>query len=189
MKVQTLAVAVMFFALAASFAHTEPATQRPAATQSGALALKSNPPSSSSSPQTTREQEALHKKCVEAGERLERGAAAMVPGRTWTWQLDSARSREHLDDLRRDLKAFRDADVAFEENLSPEQRSKFNSHITATRELFQHLECDAQSLDHELRKGYPTRWHVANDVSDMRKEINHWRKLHRRIAEHLGISA
>jgi Skp family chaperone for outer membrane proteins len=111
----------------------------------------------------------------------------MVPGRRWTWQLDSEWSRERLDELQRDLIAFRDADVAFEESLSPEQRSKFNSHMTATRELFQHLERDAQNLDDELRKDHPTRWHVANDISDMRKEINRWRKLHRRLAEDLGM--
>ncbi len=181
---------VMFFVLAGLFAHTEATTQDAAATHSGVSAVNSSPPSSSSSPQTTGEQKALHEKCVQAGERLEYNAAALVPGRTWTWRLDSEQSRERLDDLLRDLKAFRDADVAFEASLSPEQRSKFNSHFTATHELFQHLERDAQSLNNELRmrKGYPRQWHVANDVSDMRKEINHWTKLHRRLADALGLN-
>lgn len=178
---------VMFFVLAGLFAHAEATTQGAAATHRGVSAVNSTPPSSSGSPQTTGEQKALDKKFVEAGERLEGDAAAMVPGRTWTWQLDSERSREHLDELLRDLKAFRDADIAFEASLLPEQKSKFNSHFTATHELFQHLERDAQSLDNELRKAYPTRWHVANDVSDMRMEIHRWRKLHRRLADDLGL--
>ncbi len=112
----------------------------------------------------------------------------MVPGRTWTWRLGFERSRKHLDKLRRDLKAFREADDAFEGSLSPEQKSKFKSHMIATRELFQHLERDAQSLDNELRKGYPTRWRVANAATNMREEIHHWRKLHQRLAKDLGLS-
>lgn len=188
MNMGTLTVTVIFFALAGPFAHAEATIEGTAAISSDAPVSNSKPLSNSNSPQTTGEQEALHKKCVQAGERLDRNAAAMVPGRTWTWQLDSERSREHLDELLRDLKAFRDADVAFEASLSPEQRSKFNSHFTATHELFQHLERDAQSLDNELRQGYPTRWHVANDVSEMRKEIQRWRKLHQRLADDLGLT-
>jgi hypothetical protein len=187
LKLRTLAAPVMVFALTGLFVLAEATIQGTAATHSGVPFLNSYPSSSSSSPQTTGDQEALHKKCAEAGERLEHDAAVMVPGRRWTWQLDSEWSRERLDELQRDLIAFRDADVAFEESLSPEQRSKFNSHMTATRELFQHLERDAQNLDDELRKDHPTRWHVANDISDMRKEINRWRKLHRRLAEDLGM--
>ena len=187
MKVRTIVVPLMFFVLVGLCAHTEATPQATAATHSGAPALNSNPPSKSSSPQTTRDQEALDKKCVEAGRRLERSAAAMVGGRTWRWRLDSEWSRQHLDELRRNLKTFWDAEAAFEASLRPEQRSKLNSQFTAIHDLFQHLERDAQSLDDELRKGYPTRWHVENDVSDMRKEINRWRKLQRRIADDLGI--
>lgn len=188
MKMGTLTLTVIFFVLAGPFAHAEATIEGPFAISADTRVQGSNPPSNSTSSQTTGERKTLHKKCVQAGDRLDRSAAAMVPGRTWTWQLDSERSREHLDELLRDLKAFRDADVAFEASLSPEQRSKFNSHFTATYELFQHLERDAQSLDDELRKGYPTRWHVANDVSDMRKEIHHWRKLHQRLADDLGLT-
>ena len=32
-----------------------------------------------------------------------------------------------------------------------------------------------------------TPWNVANDVSDMQKEINCWRKLHRQIADDLSM--
>lgn len=179
---------VMFFVLAGLFAHTEATTQGAAATHRGVSAVNSTPSSSSGSPQTTGEQKALHKKCVQAGERLEYNAAALVPGRTWTWRLDSEQSRERLDELLRDLKAFWDAEAAFEASLSPGQQSKLNPQFTASHELFQHLERDAQSLNNELRmrKGYPRRWHVANDVSDMQKEISRWRKLHQRIADELG---
>jgi hypothetical protein len=143
MKLRTLAAPVMVFALTGLFV-PEATTQGTAATRGSVPFLNSSPPSSST-PQTTEERKVLHKKCAEAGARLEHIAAAMVPGRRWTWQLDSERSREHLDELQRDLKAFREADVAFEESLSPGQRSKFNSHMTATRELFQHLERDART--------------------------------------------
>jgi hypothetical protein len=187
MKLRTLVATLVFYALMGLFAHNEVSAQGTAAIHSGMPVLNSSPPSSSSSSQAPGEQKALHKKCAEAGERLEHDVAAMVPGRRWTCQLDSERSRERLDELQRDLTAFREADIAFEESLSPGQRLRFNSHMTATRELFQHLERDARSLDDELRKGYPTRWHVANDVSDMRKEINRWRKLHQRLAEDLGM--
>ena len=35
---------------------------------------------------------------------------------------------------------------------------------------------------------YPTRWHVRNDVLDMQKEIDRWRKLHQRIADELHLA-
>jgi hypothetical protein len=41
-----------------------------------------------------------------------------------------------------------------------------------------YLERDVGSLEDELRKGYPKRWHVAHDVLDMQKEIQRWRRLH-----------
>ncbi len=188
MKIVTLTMTLIFAALAAPFAHA-------AGESHGALLISPHRPMNNSIPQdksglsqSAGEQEALHKQCVQAGDLLDRSVTAMVPGRTWTWQLDSSRSRGHLDELLRALQAFRDADVAFEESLSPEQRSNFNSHFTATSELFKHLEQDVQSLDDELRKGFPTRWHVTNDVLDMRKEINHWRKLHQHLAADLGLT-
>ena len=187
MKLMPLAATSVLFALTGLIAHTETSIRGTAATHSFVPVLNPSPPSSSTSSQTTGEQKALHKKCADAGERLEHDVAAIVSGRRWTWQLDSERSRERLEELQRDLTAFREADVAFEESLSPGQRSKFNSHMTAPRELFQHLERDARSLDDELRKGHPTRWHAANDVSDMRKEINRWRKLHQQLADNLGM--
>ena len=131
----------------------------------------------------------LHTECLEAGEHLRREVAAMIPGRTWTWQLDAERSRAQLYSLRGDLKAFWEAEVAFESGMLLEQRSKFNSQFVSIQDLFQHLEGDAESLDTELRKGYPSRWHVANDVSDMQKEIKRWRRLHRQIAEALGLAS
>jgi hypothetical protein len=187
MKAQKLAVAAMFIALADLLASTQATAQTPNGANGGARIRNWDPPPSNSPPQTG-EQKALHKKCMDAAGRLRRDAAAMVPGRTWTWRLDSERSREHLDGLRRDVKALWDTEAAFEASLSPEQRSKVNSQFTSIQELFQHLERDAQSLDSELQEGYPRRWHVANDVSDMRKEINRWRKLHQRIADELGTT-
>jgi hypothetical protein len=139
--------------------------------------------------QPTKDLQTLHRECREAGEHLRRDVAAMVPGRTWTWQLDAERSRAQLDALRSDLKAFWYAEAAFEASLSAEQKSMLNSQFVVIQELFQHLEGNAESLDTELRKSYPTRWHVANDVSDMQKEINRWRKLHRRIAGALGLDS
>ena len=127
-------------------------------------------------------------KCLEAGERVRRDVAAMVPGRTWTWQLDSERSRKQVEVLRRDLRDFWDAEAAFDASLTADQKSKVNSQFILIRELFHHLEGDAESLSAELQKGYPTRWHVEHDVSDMQKEISQWRKLHRRIARDLGSS-
>jgi hypothetical protein len=186
MNMGKLTVTLISFALAGPFAPAEASTEGAFAISALSQVPGSNPPSNSNSSQTTEEQEVLHKKCVQAGDRLDRSVAAMVPGRTWTWQMDSERNREHLDELLRHLKAFRGTDVAFEASLSSEQKSKFNSHLTATSALFQHLERDVQSLDDELRKGYPTRWQVANDVSDMRKEIHHWRKLHQRLLDHLA---
>ncbi len=140
------------------------------------------------SPQVADDQQKLSAQCVEAANRVERQAAAMAPGRTWTWALDAEQSRKDLGGFRRDLKAFWDAEAAFEASFSPDQKSKLNSQFTAIYELFQHIDRDAQSLDDELRKGYPRRWHVANDVSDMRKEINRWKKLHQRLAAEAGIT-
>jgi hypothetical protein len=187
MKVRTFTVPVMFFALAGLFAFGEARAHGTGTTPSSASVLSSSPPPEVRSPQTTEELEVLDKKCVETGERLEGDVEAKSPGRTWTWRWTFERSRQQLDEFRRDLKAFRNADIAFERSLSPQQRSRFAYHLTATQELFDHLERDAQSLDNELRKGYPRRWHVADDVSGMRKEIQRWRKLHRRLADELGL--
>jgi hypothetical protein len=141
----------------------------------------------SSLPQTNKELEAPNRRCVEAAERLRRDSAAMVPGRTWTWELNAERSRSQIARLQEDLKAFWETETEFEGKLSPEQSSKLKSQFRAIRALFLHLQGDAQSLDLELQKGYPTRWHVAHDVSDMRSEINRWMKLHRHLAKNLGL--
>ena len=139
--------------------------------------------------QITEDLQAAHRKCLEAGDRLRLDVAAMVPGRTWTWELDAEKSRAQLDRLRSDLKAFWDAESAFEARVPSEQRARLTSQFVLIHQLFQHLEGDAQSLDAELRKGYPTRWHVAKDVSDMQREINRWRKFHRRIVGALGLTS
>lgn len=136
--------------------------------------------------QTKESAQELHRKCVDAGNRLQSDVVAMVPGRTWTWQLNAEKSRSQLVGLRRDLKAFRDADLAFEASLPAEQ---FHSHFASSQGLFEHLQRDAESLDTELRKGYPTRRHVTNDVLDMQKEINRWRKLHQQIADELHLAS
>jgi hypothetical protein len=149
---------------------------------------KDMPSPSNGSPRAADDQQKLYEQCVEAANRVERQAAAMVPGRTWTWALDAEQSRKRLGGFRRDLKAFWDAEAAFEASFSPDQKSKLNSQFTSIHELFRHIDRDAQSLDDELRKGYPRRWHVAHDVSDMRKEINRWRKLHQQIAAEVGVT-
>ncbi|MFI5116535.1 MAG: hypothetical protein ACHP8B_07525 [Terriglobales bacterium] len=137
-------------------------------------------------PASLKEQEELHLRCVQASEVAEGDAAAMVPDRTWTWRLDFEESRRHLDQLRRDFTALRDNEAAFEASLTSEQEANVRSQLKRLHELSQHLESDAQSLDLELRKGYPTRWHVARDVSDMHKEIRNWRKLHQQVASAVG---
>lgn len=184
---RTFTASVMLLACAGLFAFGEARAHSPGATPSGAPVLNSNPPPKPRSPETTPGLAVLDKKCVETGERLEGDVEAKSPGRAWTWRWTFERSRQQLDEFRRDLKAFRNADLAFEGSLSPQQRLKFASHLAATKELFDDLERDAQSIDNELRKGYPRRWHVADDVSGMRKEIQRWRRLHQRLAEELGI--
>lgn len=118
-------------------------------------------------------QQSLHTKCVDAVERAERQAAEMVPGRTWTWALDAERSLQQLSELRLGLTALRECETAIEGSLTPDQISKHQTQFRAMNQLSQHLERDAQSLDDELRKGHPRRWHVANDALDMQKEIQH----------------
>lgn len=187
MRAQALAASRIMFGLAGLLVLTEAAAGSPFGSTGSAQIVRSALLASAGSPQSSEQLRAVHGKCMEAGERLERSAAAMVGGRTWRWRLDSQWSREHFDELRRDLRAFWDAEAAFEASLSPEQKSKLNSQFTAIHQLFHHLDRDAQSLDDELRKGYPTRWHVENDASDIRKEIHRWRKLDQRIAEELDL--
>jgi hypothetical protein len=188
MRAQELAASVILFGLAGLLVVTEPTADSPLGSNGSTQIRNSALPASGGPPQSAEQLWALHRKCIEAGERLRRDVAAMVPGRTWTWRLDSERSRAHLEGLQHDLKDFWDAEADFEANLQPDQRSKLNSQFVFIHKLFQHLEQDAQSLDTELQRSYPTRWHVANDVSDMRKEIDRWRRLHRRIAEELGLN-
>jgi hypothetical protein len=123
----------------------------------------------------------LHLKCIEASKRAEADAAAMIPGRTWTWRLDFERSRQQLAQLRDDFGSLRDCESQFEASLSVEQKRKAQRHIERLAGLWDHLQKDARSLDLELRKGYPTRWHVARDATDMQKEIRNWRRLHDQV--------
>jgi hypothetical protein len=133
-----------------------------------------------------RVQKRLHTRCTEAGERAEADASAMIPGRSWTWQLDFERSRQQLAQLRRDFTSLHDCESEFEASLTPEQKSKVKAKLNQLAALCQHLDRDAESLDLELRKGYPTRWHVARDASDMQKETYRWRTLHDQVANAIG---
>ncbi len=152
-----------------------------------AQAHKPAPQASGSSAHTVEEPQALHRKCTEAAKRLRYDVLTMEPGRAWRWRLDSERSRQQIVGLRHDLREFWEAEAAFEASLPANQKSKFNPQFVRIHNLFEHLDRDAQSLDTELKKGYPTRWHVDRDVTDMRKEINRWKKEHERIAEGLGL--
>lgn len=147
------------------------------------------PLSPSSSPsQTSSDQEAIHKRCLEAEERLQEDIAAMVPGRSWTWQSDAERSRKHLHGLQRNVTALRDCEDEFEAYLTAEQRFKVRTELKLVQRLWQRLEGNVQSLDLELQKRYPARWHVAQDVSDMQKEIRKWSKLHEHITTEVGAN-
>ena len=125
--------------------------------------------------------ETLHLKCARAAEHANQQAEEMVPGRTWTWALDAERSLQQLDGLRGDLTALRECEAAFEASLSASQLASYATEIRAMRQLSQHLDRDAQSLDDELRKGHPRRWHVAHDAQDMQREISHWRRLNETV--------
>jgi hypothetical protein len=187
-KTRQLAASAILLALAGTFTIQSAArsvTQVQGTPQTHERATQVN----GTSAHSVEELHALHRKCLEAAKRLQHDVFTMEPGRAWRWRLDSEKSRSQLDGLRRNLKAFRQADLAFESSLSSEQKSKFHSHLSSTRALFEHLQRDAESLDTELRNGYPTRWHVAKDVEDMRKEVNRWRRLHQRLADALGLKA
>jgi hypothetical protein len=134
------------------------------------------------SPAGIKEQEKLHIRCLEAGERTQQDATAMIPGRTWTWQLGLERSRQQLGRLRSDLDVLRNTEAKFEASLTVEQKSRVQSRLSSIQKLLQHLDIDTQSLDLELREGYPTRWHVRRDALDMQKEMGYWIKLHAKIA-------
>jgi len=140
-------------------------------------------------PADIEEQKKLHVRCIEASERAERDAAAMIPGRTWTWRLDFERSRQQLARLRADFTSLHGCETEFEASLTAEQKAKAKAEIAQLASLRFHLEKDAQSLDTELRKGYPTRWHVARDASDMQNETCRWRKLHDQVAKIVGINS
>ena len=131
-------------------------------------------------------QKALHMKCIEASHRAEADAAATVPGRSWTWRLDFERSRQELAQLRDDFASLHDCESKFEASLTARQKSKVEPQLQRLASLWNHLQKDAQSLDLELQKGYPTRWHVARDATDMEKEIRNWRKLHIQVAGAVG---
>jgi hypothetical protein len=129
----------------------------------------------------TEAEQNLHAKCVEAEEHAERQAADMVPGRTWTWALNAQRSLHQLNELGRGLTALKECEAEFEASLAPSQATKYQPQLHGMAGLSQHLERDVQSLDDELRKGHPRRWHVAHDALDMQKEIQHWRRLHNTV--------
>jgi hypothetical protein len=131
---------------------------------------------------------ALHRACVKAGERAEAEAAAMIPGRTWTWRPRFERSRRDLTRLRGALAALRDQEARFDATLDPVQRATVESLLESMQALWHHLEADAASLDGELRKGYPTRWHVGRDSSDMAAELRRWKTLHQQVATAVGVN-
>ena len=173
MKLQDFSTLALSIAIMASVCDTGAKAQRGTV---GAAA------SSDNSLHAPEEQQRLHKRAMEHAERAERDLAAMVPSRSWTWGLNAERHLKHLDGLRRDLAAFQESETSFEKSLTSEQATQFQSQIQSIDDLMRHLEVDAQSLETELRNENPTRWHVAQDVTDMRKEIKHWKKLHQQIA-------
>lgn len=126
------------------------------------------------------------RKALEAIKTTEHEAAAMVPGRTWTWQLRAEQSREHLVVFGRALDALRAIETSFEASLTPDQESKFAPQFQTIRETLQHVSEDVRSLDEELQKGYPERWHVTHDVLDMQSEIHRLRKVHEQISKANG---
>ena len=161
------------------------ATQASAQSTTGAkgeVLLPGSESPNAGSPHFTEKQLEYQRKGLEAISGVQREAAAMVPGRTWTWQLNAEQSREHLDVLGHALNVLRDNEALFEASLTPEQKTKFASQFQSIHEILQHILGDAQSLDDELQKGYPTRWHVAHDISDLQDEIRRLRKLHEQIA-------
>jgi hypothetical protein len=126
-------------------------------------------------------QQTLRPECAPVAERARQQAEEIVPGRTWTWALDAERSLQQLDRLRQDLIAVRHCEAAFEATLAATQLAMYATQVRAMTQLTQHLERDVQSLDDELRKGHPRRWHVARDAQDMQKEIQHWKTLHETV--------
>ncbi len=130
---------------------------------------------------------ALNRQCVEAVNRAARDAEAMVPHRFWTWRLDFERTRRDLAQLRRDLTALHDTEAGFEATLTGTEREALRAERGSVQQLWSHLESDADSLDTELRKGYPTRWHVARDASDMETEIRRLKRVHERMAREVGL--
>ena len=80
-------------------------------------------------------QENLHLRCVQASERAERDATAMIPGRAWTWRLDFEQSRQQLNQVRRDLTALWDCEADFEASLTSEQKSNVQAELKSVQEL------------------------------------------------------
>lgn len=156
MKARPPAASAILFALAGTFTLTQ-TVARAIPMHGGAQAHKSALAASGSPPQATQELQALHTKCLKAGKRVQRDVLTMEPGRAWRWRLDSERSRKQLGGLRQDLKDSWDAEAALEASLPATKRSRLNSQFVLIHKLFEHLERDAQSLDTELKKGYPTR--------------------------------
>ena len=134
------------------------------------------------------EQRRLYNRAKKDAERAESDLEAMVPGRSWIFGMAIERHLQHLDRLRRDLATFRDSEFAFEESLTSEETFRLQSNIESIHDLMRHLEADVESLETELRQEQPTRWRVAQDVTDMRTEIKRWKKLQRQIATALAIA-
>jgi hypothetical protein len=132
-------------------------------------------------------QSSLHLKCLQVEKRAEDDIGAMIPHRAWTWRLNFEKSRRQLDQLRRDLVKLHDAEAQFEASLDSKQKSKVGPQLESLEALWQHLDSDARSLDSELQTAYPTRWHVARDALDMRKEIRRWNKLHGQVVAMLRL--
>jgi hypothetical protein len=176
MTAHGLAASLLVFVLTVSLSRVDAqSTQAP-----------SPAPPKSGVPESIGKRQELQTRFTEAMTRVERDAAAMSPGRSWTWQSDSEQSRELLDALRQDLSALSNTEAAFEASLMPEEKSKAAPQFESIHKMMQHLQEDAQSLDRELQNRYPTRWHVSQDVTDMQKEIRSLRKMHKRILQTAG---
>ena len=101
---------------------------------------------------------------------MNRNVAAMIPGRTWSgrWTLKRAASSSAGSSpicrpsglLKKQLSKV----------FQPSRRGEFNLNSVPFTSSSSHLQADAHSLDEELSKGMPTRWHLNRDVLDMQKE-------------------
>jgi hypothetical protein len=140
-------------------------------------------------PQTADPQREAYKRLMEAEKHAENQVLAAMPGRSWRWLEDSGRTRQDLGKFKLALDALKERQTAFEATLTPGERSRFGSGLRRIHGLSQDIPRDFQSLQDELRKGYPTRWHVEADTWHMYKELIRWEKLDQGIAKAAGIGA